>query len=351
MPELSRISVSGVFAPPAKPPNVQPDLKVAFFLSPRFTLLPFSGFIDCLRHAADEADHSRQIFCRWKVIAPHLEPIQSSCGLEVIPQQIFPDPEAFDYLVVVGGLLPWCLMLSPETYDYLREASRKTTIVGLCTGSFIMAQAGLMDGRRCGVHAEHMDEFVRLFPNVRPVSDEIYVMESGLITCPGGTAAIDLAVELIMAHCGKMRAIKGLNSMLVDKHRAAHHIPVRNYAHLTDCGDWRVERAVALMERNLSRPFGISELARRLGISERILTRAFAQIADERPSTLWRKIRLSHGHWLLANTQRSITQIAFECGFADSAHFCRSFKRLYGESPGAFRASRKVGERKPVGWE
>jgi transcriptional regulator GlxA family with amidase domain len=350
VPELTNILNSDVFAPPPPPPDVQPDLKVAFILSPRFTILPFSGFVDCLRHAADEADNSRQIFCRWTVIAPALTPIASSCGLEVLPQEILPDPGGFDYIVVVGGLLPWCLEHPQETYDYLRLASRRTTIVGLCTGSFILAQAGLLKGRRCGVHVEHMSTFAYLFPDARPVSDEIYVTEPGLITCPGGTAAIDLAVELIMAHCGKMRALKGLNSMLVDKHRAAHHIPARSYAHLTDCGDWRVEGAITLMERNLSHPFGISELARRLGTSPRNLTRAFKQVVDERPNALWRKLRLSHGHWLLANTGRSITQIAFECGFSDSAHFCRCFKKLYGESPGAFRASRKVGERKPVLW-
>jgi transcriptional regulator GlxA family with amidase domain len=332
-----------IFPTPRPPPDgVEPDLKVGFILSPRFSILPFAGFIDCLRHAADEADRSRQIYCRWSVIAPSLDPIRSSCGLDVVPRETFPDPGLFDYIVVVGGLLPWCLDHPPETFGYLRQCRAEgVSIVGLCTGSFIIAGAGLLGGRRCGVHFEHKHQLVELFPDVIPVSDEIYVSDGGIITCPGGTAAIDLAVALITEHCGKARAVKGLTSLLVDRHRATHHIPPRTHASLASCGNWRVEVAVSFMERNLSQPFGIGELARRMGTSQRELDRAFAKHVGKKPSLVWRTMRLAHGHWLLVNTSRTITQIAHECGFADAAHFCRWFKTTFGETPNSFRIRRR----------
>jgi transcriptional regulator GlxA family with amidase domain len=330
------------FSPPSPMPSVEPDIKVGFILSPRFTLLAFASFIDCLRHAADESDRSRQIHCRWKIVAPELTPVEASCGVELMPQVVFPDPSEFDYIVMVGGLLPWCLDQPEETYDYLHAARRKNiSVAGLCTGSFILANAGLLDDHDCTVHFEHRQQFAAMFPKVRPVTDQIYVNDRGIITCPGGTAALDLAASLVKEHCGQARAVKGLVSLLVDNHRATHHMPHRPYDHLAVCGDWRVEQSVELMERNFSRPFKIQELARRLGSSLRELNRAFARQAHDSPTVVWRKIRLSHAHWLLLNTSRTATQIAYECGFTDAAHFARWFRRTYGESPNAFRVQRR----------
>jgi transcriptional regulator GlxA family with amidase domain len=334
--------VSKSIEPPSTAPNIEPDVKVGFILAPKFTLVAFASFIDCLRHAADEADRSRQIFCSWKVIAPTLEPIEASCGVEITPQSVFSDPAGFDYVVVVGGLLPWCLKLPPEAYDYLRSVrSKNVSLIGLCTGSFILANAGLLDDHECAVHFEHRQQFAELFPKARPVADQLYLHDRGLVTCVGGIAPLDLAASVIKQHCGEARAVKGLVSLLADRQRTAHFIRNRPYDHLTACGDWRVEQAIEMMERNFSRPFLIEELARRLGSSLRELNRSFLRQAGDSPSVVWRKIRLSHGHWLLLNTNRSATQIAYECGFTDAAHFSRWFKRTYGEAPNAFRLHRK----------
>ncbi len=330
------------FSPVLPAPSVEPDIKVGFILSPKFTLLAFASFVDFLRHAADEDDRSRQIYCHWKIIAPTLAAIEASCGVEVIPHVTFPDAGSLDYVVIVGGLLPWCLDQPKATYDFLHAARvNNIPIAGLCTGSFVLAHAGLMDGHDCAVHFEHREQFAQMFPNVRPITDQIYVSDRGLITCPGGTTALDLAASLVNEHCGKARAVKGLVSLLVNKHRAAHHMPYRPYDHLAACGDWRVEQSIELMERNFSRPFQIEELAGRLGSSVRELNRAFARHARDSPAAVWRKLRLSHGHWLLLNTSRTVTQIAYECGFADTAHFSRWFRRTYAEAPNAFRVQRK----------
>ena len=320
---------------------IAPDLKVGFVLSPDFTILPFAGFIDALRHAADEADRSRQIYCRWSCVAPETVPVRSSCGVSFTPDEPLGDPSRFDYVVVIGGLLPSCLGQPAATFQFLRDAAaRGVTVVGLCTGSFVMAGAGLLDGRRCAVHVAHRRDLVDMFPSVIPVTDEIYVFDHGCITCPGGTAAIDLATTIITHHCGRARALKALNALLVDKHRAAHHVPRRPWEALASCGDRRVRDAVVLMERNIGQPFGIEELARRVDTTSRQLHRAFAARAGTSPAAFWRYLRLTHAQWLLLHTERAVTRIAHECGFADCAHFTRWFKRSYGETPHAFRIHR-----------
>jgi transcriptional regulator GlxA family with amidase domain len=94
------------------------------------------------------------------------------------------------------------------------------------------------------------------------------------------------------------------------------------------------------MERHISAPFKIHELAKKLNTSERELNRAFTQHSGEPPTLIWRKMRLSHGHWLLVNTTKTVTRIASECGFSDGAHFSRWFKRTYTETPIDFRNHR-----------
>ncbi len=321
--------------------GIAPDIRVAFLPVPGFTLLPFAGFVETLRHSADESDRSRQIYCRWSCLGATREPISASCGVAITPWETYGEPERFDYVVVVGGLLSFFDSYPRALFDFIIEtAEAGLPLVGLCTGSFVLAEAGIMDGVRCAVHFRHREELVRRFPTVIPVTDEMYVMDRGRITCPGGTAAIDLAVELIMHHCGRARALKGLPHMVVDRHRASHHLVRQPFESLLNCGDWRVEAAVELMQQNLGEPYSIRTLAARIGCSVRQLDRSFVGFAGAAPAVVWREMRLRHARWRLVNSSRTITQIAYECGFADSAHFTRWFRRSFGETPHAFRRRR-----------
>ena len=180
--------------------DVQPDVRFAIALAPLFTLLPFAGFIDTVRHAADEADQSRQRYCRWQVVAETLDPVMSSCGSRVLPDATFESlsPRDIDYLLVHAGLIVGLESVTPAFYGFLRRMDAAgVTLVGLDSGTFLLAAAGLMNGRSCAVHWRHREQFVRTFPHVRAVTNELYLLDGNRITCPGGTSAIDLAVELL----------------------------------------------------------------------------------------------------------------------------------------------------------
>lgn len=332
-------SLASILPTPPAPPDVAPQLRVGFILAPSFSLLPVAGFMDALRHAADEADFGRQIYCSWSTIGPVAgERVIASCGFGSWVEQAFPDPSCFDYIAVAGGHLPECLDVPPETLAYIRRAREMNVgLVGICTGVFLLAKAGVLDGVKCAVHVEHEHQLRRLFPSVIPVADQLTVTDRGIFTCPGGSTALDLAFSLIELRCGRARAVKALTSLMVGRERAARFAPDREYAHLFTCGNPRVEGAMEIMERYLTSPFSIRELAAKVNITPNGLLAAFNRHAGVGPMEVWRNIRLSHSRWLLLNTTRTVTQISYECGFADGAHFSRWFKRRYGLSPSAFR--------------
>ncbi|MEM7562399.1 MAG: GlxA family transcriptional regulator [Pseudomonadota bacterium] len=339
MPNTSKISSGQTI----QASDLEPDIRVAFVLSPQFTLLPFAGFIDAMRHSADEEDRSRQIFCRWECVSATLDPVTASCGIEVLPWRIFENPEQYDYVVVVGGLLSAFDHHFQQTFEFLREAYHSdVSIIGLCTGSFVIAEAGLMSGRRCAVHIHHRQQLLERYPDIVPVVNEMYVQDERLITCPGGTAAIDLAVEILSRHCGRTRGMKGMTALVVDEHRGAHHVGRMPFQDLEECGEWRVEAAVRLMRQNLGNPGSINELAKMVGSTVRQMDRSFKRFAGKPPQMVWREMRLEQARWRLMNSNRSITQIAHECGFSDSSHFSRWFRRLFNESPQSYRKTRRT---------
>ncbi len=327
------------------PDELQPDVRFAIALAPLFTLLPFAGFLDTVRHAADEADKSRQRYCRWQVVAETLQPVPSSCGSQVLPDATFGSlrPQAVDYLVVHAGLMAGLEQVTPAFYDFLRRmAGADVTLVGLDSGTFLLAAAGLMNGRVCAVHWRHREQFARTFPHVRAVTNELYVLDGNRITCPGGTSAIDLAVELLTLHCGRARALKGLADLHVDEQRGMHHV-LRSFQqiHTADL-DSRLARAVSFMQENLSTHYPLAAVGKKVGVSTRQLTRLFRERFDQSPAEYWRERRLQHARWRILNTSRPLNAIAHECGFTDNAHFTRWFKRRFGETPSRHRELRNV---------
>ncbi|HVO88431.1 MAG TPA: DJ-1/PfpI family protein, partial [Casimicrobiaceae bacterium] len=127
--------------------NAQTQLSVGFVLQPEFTLIAFAGFVDALRLAADERDGSRPIRCAWSVLAPTSAPIRASCGVEIHPTSHLVDPGRFDYLVVVGGLLRGGHHIDAQLVRYLQQADAAgVPLVGICTGSFVLARSNLLRG-------------------------------------------------------------------------------------------------------------------------------------------------------------------------------------------------------------
>lgn len=319
------------------------ELSVGILLWPRFPMLSLAGLCDALRHAADRGDQSRQLRCLWTIVGAQRESIEASCGIPVQAQSTFPDVAQFDYLVVIGGLLPYLDHVDARYWDYLKQAvDAGVPLVGMCTGSFVLARAGLMDDRVACVHSFHVDDYRRMFPALRVVTHADYLIDGDRITCAGGISAVEMAARLISLHCGPDRASKVIHQMTVSRQGGSSFVERRAALGYLSVEDATVRHAVLLMEENLEAPLNIAVIAKMIGTSVRNLERAFMTEMDTSPNEFYRRMRLRYARWMLVNTSRKITDIAYECGFADSAHFIRVFRESYGVTPGKLRASRNL---------
>jgi transcriptional regulator GlxA family with amidase domain len=319
------------------------QLNVGFILARRFTLCALGNFVDILRLAADEGDRSRPIHCAWRVISPTMEPVASSSGIVVQPEERLGDPARFDYLVVVGGLVDEIEHLHPDTVRFLeRAAAAGVPLVGVCTGAFILHRAGLMQGYRACVSWFHHDDFLERFDGLRPVSDQIFVVDRDRLTCSGGVSSAHLAAFIVERHLGKARAAKSLHIMILDEAAAEEPQPGTPLALATD--DALVRRALNLMQQSIDAPLPIARLVAELGVSRRKLERHFREALGLAPLAADRLIRVEQAKRLLVTTRRSATRIATDTGFCDLPHMIRVFRSAEGVTPDAFRKARSQGE-------
>ena len=317
-----------------------PKLRVAITLLPRFTLLAFAGFVDSLRLASDIGDRSRPNLCSWTLVGHDTHPVTSSCGAAMPHWQVFGDPTAFDCVVVVGGLLDNNdgSGSDPVLFAWLRRAAAAgVRVIGICTGVFALAQSGVLDGYRCCVHGYHLPEFEERFPHIHAVADQIFVADRNRITCAGGAASMDLAGWLLEHDCGKPRARKILPHLLIDELRPPAHPQLMLLDNFFSVYDERVRTAIFLMERHINDSLSMAAIARKVGVPIRQLERGFQRSFNLSPSGFFRLMRLRRARWLVRHSSLTITQIAIDCGFADTAHLTRSFKREYAELPSHVR--------------
>ena len=312
-------------------------LRIAFLLADRFTLSAFANFVDVLRLAADEADKSRPILCEWSVLSHDRSAIRSSCGVRVQPDTWLHDAGSYDYVVVVGGLIGDGSAIGGETEAYLKAAAAAgVSLVGLCTGVFILQQAGLLHGYRCCVSWFHHQDFLDRFDTETPVSDQLFVVDRDRLTCSGGHGAAHLAAFLVQRHIGHSAAIKSLNIMMIDDALGGERPqPGQQLARRTS--DPLVKRAVLRMQQNIEVPKTIDDLARELQVGRRTLERRFRADLQQTPQKIYLELRLGKALARLGTTDHSITAIALACGFCDAPHLVRTMKAERGLTPAEYR--------------
>ncbi|MBB4155654.1 transcriptional regulator GlxA family with amidase domain [Sphingomonas jinjuensis] len=312
----------------------QPALSVGIVPMPDFTMLALSAFVDTLRLAADEADRSRPIRCRWRLMSEQGRPVRASNGIEIATDGGFVG-DHFDYIVVVGGTLHRGPEIGPAAAAWLRDAAaRGVPLIGLCTGAFVLARLDLMKGHRACVSWFHKAELVAEFPQLKVNADALFLVDRDRITCAGGTGVIHLASHLIERHLGPGSASKGLRIMLEAEARGGTSPqPPPTLEGLGTVRDVRVLRAMLAIEQTLATPMDARRVAAVAGVSTRQLARLFQAAVGFSPNAFAGRLRAERARQLVLDSQRTLTDIAMTCGYSDAAHFAREYRRRFGSSP------------------
>ena len=317
-------------------------LTVGFVLARSFTLTAFALFVDTLRLASDEFDRSGRVLADWQVLGSTRHLITSSCGVQVAPTSDLVDPGEFDYIVVIGGLLNSETQVDSATVSYLKSAAaKKVVLIGVCTGTFILAEAGLMRQHQTCVSWLHFQSFRERFPDHDIRADRIFNLDRKRGSCAGGSSAADMAATIVRRHISKEAERNALDVLQIEKARSALDIQPRSPLSL-DCEDPRLRAVLIIMESHIDNTIPITDLAASVGLSRRQLERLFLKSTNSSPALIYSKIRLERAKHLLLQTRAPIIEIAIEVGFESASHFSKAFHKIYGHTPSRFRAAKSA---------
>ena len=309
--------------------------RVSFLLLPKFSLMAFASAVEPLRVANRL---SGKTLYEWSLVSADGEPVFCSGGLGTVVDSSIRSELTADMLVVVASFDP-AEAASRPTLNWLRRiAGSGIWVTGVDTGSYVMAMAGLLDSRRATTHWEHREIFRNDFPGVR-LSEDVFVSDGRRVTVAGGTACIDMMLNMIRDQHGYALATDVSDQFIYSRIRAGSDAQRMTLRDRLDVSNPCVVRAVEIMEGHTEDPLTTREIAARVNVSLRELERLFRRWMDVTPGRYYRQIRLAKARTMLLHSTSSVTDVAFNCGFSSVASFSRSYKANFGHAPSAGRVN------------
>lgn len=310
--------------------NRQP--RFAFLLQPEFPMNALIMATEALRIANQ---NSGQHLFEWIMISDTGDSVRASNGMWVAANHDLANFPRCDFLVVLEGNLP-TQNISANVRGALRNAYRHgSMIIGVDTGAFAIAAAGLTGDREAVVHWEAVSSYLEHFPAAE-TKNQIYFIDRQLAFCAGGVATLDLTLDLIGRLRGASLAKEVANALIHTPRESIHPQRTDDDA-IGETQPSLSHRIVALMEDNLDFPLSPKSLARHLGISVRTLERCCLRQFNQTPNQLYLRSRLQAARNLLFYEEREIKDVAYACGFSYPSVFTRAFTAQFGQSPRAFR--------------
>ena len=314
--------------------SVDPDepvvaLHIGFLLMSEYTLSTFANAVGILRMA--NRISGRELY-RWSTYSLTGEAVTSSSGLEVQLDGDLGSATEVKILLVCGGynIKQYC---TKSLSDRLRVfAKNKIPLGALCTGTYVLAKAGLLDGYRCTIHWENLASMREEFPKLQ-LSSNLFAIDRDRYTCSGGISSIDLMLNLIASIHGHQLVQQISEQFTCDRVRTEKDAQRAPLQYLIGASQPRLVDAVTLMENNVEEPLTLDEVASYVGISRRQLERLFNRYLHCAPSRYYLELRLSRARLLLLQTSIPVIDVAISCGFSTAPHFSRCYSELYGKPP------------------
>jgi transcriptional regulator GlxA family with amidase domain len=273
-----------------------------------------------------------------RVVSAGAPVVTASAGLGFIAAPLPNAQAALDTLLVAGGPGVHAAADEAVVLDWVRaRATTARRVASVCTGAFLLAAAGLLDGRRAATHWMHCAELARRFPAIRVESDPIFVRDGGIWTSAGVTAAIDLALALVEEDAGRSLALAVARHLVMFLKRPGGQTQFSTVLSLQSAED-RFGALHSWMSGRLADDLSLPALARKAGMSERNFSRRYTEATGITPARAVERLRVEAARRLLSDTRLPVKRIAARCGFGSEETLRRSFMRLLTATPQDYRA-------------
>jgi transcriptional regulator GlxA family with amidase domain len=312
--------------------------RVWFLVAPRTGVLNIAGPWEVLGHANDVLG---RVAYQLEAVGPRGPAVQTRHGLVIGGIRALPRTSRRlpDIAIVAGGsprqplpdgearLVPWLR----------RHHQRIPTVVSICTGAFVLGEAGVLDGRRATTHWLHIGDLRSRFPAARVIDQGIFVRDEGLWTSAGLTAGIDLTLALVEEDHGHGVAMAVAKRMVLFLRRSGNQAQFSATLERQEKEPPKLRDVSTFVLEHVDEPLPVERIAAGIGMSPRTLSRWCRAHFDESPAELVRRLRIDEARRLLEETPLALKEITARTGFGDASTMWRAFRQRLGVTPAAYR--------------
>jgi len=267
-------------------------------------------------------------------------PVCSSLGIALQTERL--SSRAFDTLIIIGTA-DASAVTSTGLLNFIRRGLRQSRrMASICTGAFILGEAGLLECRRATTHWYYAQELQRRFPKVKVEDDRIFIVDGPIWTSAGATAGIDLALAMVEKDLGTEVARSVAKKLVMYHRRAGGQSQHSELLTLSPKSD-RIQRALSYAEKNLASPLPVDKLAEVASLSPRQFSRAFQAETGQSPAKAVEKLRLEAARLMIEQSHHPIDVVARETGFVDRRRMREAFLRTFGQPPQVIRRNAHAG--------
>lgn len=303
--------------------------RIGFVLLPEFTMIGFSAGVEPFRLANRISDK-----CLYACDAYSIDgaPVKASNGMSVNVDGALEATDGLETVFVCGGINAKNHITKPLVQKLRRLASHGTGIGAICTGTEVLAAAGLLDGYSCTIHWENLPSFMEEYPDLNVVQ-ELFEIDRNRYTCAGGTAALDMALRLIARQYDAQTAADVADQLIHHRIRDGHEGQRMELRTRLGVSHPKLLAVIDQMEKSIEEPVNCSDLAIAVGLSTRQLERLFRKYLGTAPTKYYLGLRLSRARFLLRQTSLPILSVALACGFVSASHFSKCYREHFTQTP------------------
>ena len=311
---------------------------IGVLVFPDFQLLDAAGPISVFEIAARYATGKPSI----RVVAATPGPVRSTSGVEMLARSMRPSG-AITTLIIAGGEGVEAAARCARTLAFVRGlAKRGVRIASVCSGAILLAEAGLLDGRRATTHWQRTRQFLKTYPQVKLEPDQIFTRDGNIWTSAGITAGIDLSLAMVTEDFGDEIAQKTAKQLVLYHRRSGGQSQFSSLLELK-APNGRFGPLLSWAREHLDAPLTVEDLAEQAGMSSRHFTRAFIAETGTTPSKAVERLRIEVARQRVQSSSEAIERVAETTGFRDPERMRRAFIRAFGQPPQSLRRAARAG--------